>query len=150
MKKLSDILSEMEKQGFELGKIYTDKDRPPFKVNEDKEGKMAKYDAKEIADDAMDVFKMIKEEDDLPEWLEAKITKAGEHMNAVKDYLTHHHSGTNEAKLTEKSDIPRWEIYIKGEREPFVIASESSREAKKLAYMMLKNHNVKIKRIKQI
>ena len=84
MKKLSDILAEMERQGFELGKIYTDKDRPPFKVME------------------------------------------------------------------EKSEIPRWEIYIKGEREPFVIASESSREAKKLAHMMLKNHNVKIKRIKQV
>jgi len=55
-----------------------------------KEGKMAKYDVKEIAQDAMDVFKMIDEEDDLPEWLEAKITKAADYMNSVKDYLTHH------------------------------------------------------------
>ena len=46
-----------------------------------KEGKMAKYDAKEIADDAMDVFNMIEKEDDLPEWLEAKITKAADYMN---------------------------------------------------------------------
>ena len=36
MKNLSDILSEMEQQGFELGKVYTDKDKPPFKVLEDK------------------------------------------------------------------------------------------------------------------
>ena len=54
------------------------------------EGKMAKYDVKEIAQDAMDVFKMIDEKDDLPEWLEAKITKAADYMNSVKDYLTHH------------------------------------------------------------
>ena len=53
------------------------------------EGKMAKYDVKEIAQDAADVFKMIDEEDDLPEWLEAKITKAADYMNSVKDYLTH-------------------------------------------------------------
>ena len=33
MKKLSDILAEMEKQGFELGRLYTDKDKPPFKTN---------------------------------------------------------------------------------------------------------------------
>ena len=33
MKNLSDILAEMEKQGFELGRLYTDKDRPPFKTN---------------------------------------------------------------------------------------------------------------------
>ena len=49
-------------------------------LNEDhhdrNEGKMAKYDKKEIAQDAMDVFKMIDEEDDLPEWLEVKITKS--------------------------------------------------------------------------
>ena len=33
MKKLSDILAEMEEQGFELGRLYTDKDKPPFKTN---------------------------------------------------------------------------------------------------------------------
>ena len=53
------------------------------------EGKMAKYDVKEIAQDAKDVFKMIDKHDDLPEWLEAKITKAADYMNSVKDYLTH-------------------------------------------------------------
>ena len=62
-------------------------------LNEDhhdrNEGKMAKYDVKEIFQDAKDVFKMIDEEDDLPEWLEAKITKAADYMNSVKDYLTH-------------------------------------------------------------
>jgi hypothetical protein len=45
--KLTDLLKDIE-----LGKVYTDKDKPPFKVNEDhhdkKEGKMAKYDAQEI------------------------------------------------------------------------------------------------------
>jgi len=55
-----------------------------------KEGKMAKYDAKEIYQDAQDVFKMIDAESDLPEWLEAKITKAADYMNSVKDYLSHH------------------------------------------------------------
>ena len=31
MKKLTDILKEA---GIEMGKVYTEKDRPPFKVNE--------------------------------------------------------------------------------------------------------------------
>ena len=61
-----------------------------------KEGKMAKYDAKEIAQDAIAVFKMVGEDTDLPEWLEAKVTKAADYMNGVKDYLTHHQSGVNE------------------------------------------------------
>tara|TARA_R110002020_G_scaffold99837_2_gene236572 strand:- start:2423 stop:3034 length:612 start_codon:yes stop_codon:yes gene_type:complete len=59
-------------------------------VKEEKEGKMAKFDAKEIAEDAAAVFKMIDSDMDLPEWLEAKITKAADYMNSVKDYLTHH------------------------------------------------------------
>ena len=33
MKKLTDILKD---SGIELGKVYTDKDKPPFKVNEKK------------------------------------------------------------------------------------------------------------------
>ena len=36
MKKLTDILKEA---GIEFGKVYTDKDRPPFKVNEKKKKK---------------------------------------------------------------------------------------------------------------
>jgi len=94
MIKLKDLLTEWDKKNLTLGKVYTDRDKPPFKtekqIQEEKEGKMAKYDAKEIAQDAMDVFKMIEEQDDLPEWLEAKITKAADYMNSVKDYLTHH------------------------------------------------------------
>ena len=34
MKKLTDILKEA---GIEMGKVYTDKDIPPFQVNEKKE-----------------------------------------------------------------------------------------------------------------
>ena len=37
MKKLTDILKEA---GIEMGKVYTDKDRPPFKVNEKKDDKI--------------------------------------------------------------------------------------------------------------
>ena len=83
--KLQDLLKDLE-----LGKVYTDKDRKPFKVNEEKEGKMAKHDAMECASDSKDVSDMIQDETDLPEWLEAKITISKENMNAVKDYLTHH------------------------------------------------------------
>lgn len=54
------------------------------------EGSMAKHDAMECAADSQAVSDMIHETDNLPEWLEAKITLAAEYMNTVKDYLTHH------------------------------------------------------------
>ena len=54
------------------------------------EGSMAKHDAMECADDAQAVADMIQDADNLPEWLEAKITLAADYMNRVKDYLTHY------------------------------------------------------------
>ncbi len=54
------------------------------------EGSMAKHDAMECADDAQAVADMIQDTDNLPEWLEAKITLAADYMNRVKDYLTHY------------------------------------------------------------
>ena len=55
-----------------------------------REGSMAKHDAMECAEDAQAVADMISETDNLPEWLEAKITLAADYMNRVKDYLTHY------------------------------------------------------------
>ena len=54
------------------------------------EGSMAKHDAMECAEDAQAVANMIDESDNLPEWLESKITLAADYMNRVKDYLTHY------------------------------------------------------------
>ena len=142
--KLQDLLKDIE-----LGKVYTDKDRKPFKVNEDhhdkKEGKMAKYDAKEIADDAMDVFNMIDKTDDLPEWLEAKITKAADYMNSVKDYLTHHQP-KNEGKLTEKFDI-KAPGYSSREAKTVVDGAlkQYSKDLKKLQYRVIKDWMSKAK-----
>jgi hypothetical protein len=103
-------------------------------VKKDKEGKMAKFDAKETYQDAVDVFKMIDEYDDLPEWLEAKITKASDYMNSVKDYLTHHHSGKNEGKINEdwRTEKNAW----------------SSKEAKKIMDDSLRLWSKDLKQVK--
>jgi hypothetical protein len=61
------------------------------------EGSMAKHDAMECAEDAAAIADMIQDADNLPEWLEAKITLAADYMNRVKDYLTHFmHRGDHE------------------------------------------------------
>lgn len=59
------------------------------------EGSMAKHDAMECAEDAAAIADMIHDADNLPEWLEAKITLAADYMNRVKDYLTHHMNRDN-------------------------------------------------------
>lgn len=90
----------------------------------EREGKMAKHDAMECADDAKDVASMISETDNLPEWLEAKITLAAEYMNTVKDWLTHNMAGDHKSALKTqlKSLVPeriekvddKWVVYPKG------------------------------------
>ena len=117
MVKLKDLLNEAT---IAMGQVHSNPYATSFKteqqIEEEKEGKMAKYDAKEIAQDAADIFKMIDEKDDLPEWLEAKITKAADYMNSVKDYLTHHmnegvtlkrkKAGGNKYRYTALIDTP--------------------------------------------
>ena len=109
-----------------------------------REGKMAKYDAKEIAQDAADVFKMIDKDMDLPEWLEAKITIAAHNMNSVKDYLTHHQP-KNEGKLNER--LKRFKVFVSGESEPLILMGKNEREVKELAYQMIRNSSVKVKKV---
>jgi len=70
--------------------------------HKEKEGKMAKYSAIECAEDAMDIANMIQETDDLPEWLEAKITLASDYMNKVKDYMTHYVRGAESTNSHDK------------------------------------------------
>ena len=72
--------------------------------HEEREGKMAKYSAIECAEDAMDIANMIQETDDLPEWLEAKITLASDYMNKVKDYMTHHVRGAEARSMHSKAN----------------------------------------------
>ena len=69
------------------------------------EGKMAKHQAMECAEDAQDVANMIEESDNLPEWLEAKITIASDYMNKVKDYMTHYVRGTEPAPSYNKLPV---------------------------------------------
>ncbi len=140
--KLTDLLKDIE-----IGKVYTDKDKPPFKVNEEKEGKMAKHDAMECASDSKDVSSMIQDETDLPEWLEAKITISKENMNAVKDYLTHHTDLGNMKEGLGSALLPTWKIFIKGYKKPFRVAAMDSRDAKRVAHEMMRNNKVKIQKV---
>ena len=78
MKKLTDILKEA---GIEMGKVYTDKDKPPFKVNEKKDDKiqirgMGTWDYKSLTSN---LARKIKDLD--------KRNKKGDHTGIGKNQL---------------------------------------------------------------
>jgi len=85
--KLQDLLKDIEQ-----GKVYTDKDRKPFKVNEDghtdvpsaiRKLKLSIEDSEEL----LKKLESMDKEDSLPAWWTDKITLASNYLNKSRDYL---------------------------------------------------------------
>ena len=53
----------------------------------DKEGDMAKTQLKTIMSAAQDLNDMLGDNDNLPEWVQNKITKATDYIDSVRDYM---------------------------------------------------------------
>lgn len=53
----------------------------------DYEGQMAIQDLETIVDAADDIMSMLEDDTNLPEWVQAKITKATDYIDSVRDYL---------------------------------------------------------------
>ena len=97
--KLQDLLKDIE-----LGKVYTDKDRKPFKVNEDghtdvpsaiRKLKLSIEDSEEL----LKKLESMDKESSLPAWWTDKITLASNYLNKSRDYLLN--SNLDEQKLIE-------------------------------------------------
>ena len=85
--KLQDLLKDIE-----LGKVYTDKDRKPFKVNEDGHTDVpsAIRKLKLSIEDSQELIKKLEsmdKESSLPAWWTDKITLASNYLNKSRDYL---------------------------------------------------------------
>ena len=79
---------------IQLGKVYTDKDKPPFKVNEasDHEGQMAKSQLERSMEYAKMIYKIIQNVGDggevsMPAWVQSKLTKSMDYLQSVYNYL---------------------------------------------------------------
>ena len=107
--KLQDLLKDIE-----LGKVYTDKDRKPFKVNEDghtdvpsaiRKLKLSIEDSQEL----LQKLESMDKESSLPAWWTDKITLASNYLNKSRDYLLNsnldeefwciHHNHIHQKKL---------------------------------------------------
>jgi hypothetical protein len=85
--KLQDLLKDIE-----LGKVYTDKNRKPFKVNEDghtdvpsaiRKLKLSIEDSQQI----LQKLESMDKESSLPAWWTDKVTLASNYLNKSRDYL---------------------------------------------------------------
>ena len=124
--KLQDLLKDIE-----LGKVYTDKDRKPFKVNEDghtdvpsaiRKLKLSIEDSQEL----LQKLESMDKESSLPAWWTDKITLASNYLNKSRDYLLN--SDMNESYM----DKP----------QPY-----SSKEAKSIIDGALKNYAKELRKV---
>ena len=123
--KLQDLLKDIE-----LGKVYTDKDRKPFKVNEDghtdvpsaiRKLKLSIEDSQEL----LQKLESMDKESSLPAWWTDKITLASNYLNKSRDYLLN-------SDLNESWDSPQ---------------SYSSKEAQKIVDGAIRDYSKQLRKI---
>ena len=125
MMKLQDLLKDIE-----LGKVYTDKDRKPFKVNEDghtdvpsaiRKLKLSIEDSQQL----LQKLESMNKESSLPAWWTDKITLASNYLNKSRDYLLN-------SDLKESWDSPQ---------------SYSSKEAQKIVDGAIRDYSKQLRKI---
>ena len=126
--KLQDLLKDIE-----LGKVYTDKDRKPFKVNEDghtdvpsaiRKLKLSIEDSQQL----LQKLESMDKESSLPAWWTDKITLASNYLNKSRDYLLN--SNLDESFAGMSSPPPH-----------------SSKEAKKVVDDALRSYSKELRKL---
>lgn len=76
-------LIQVIKENQEVVNENDDKDPGEY----DEEGDMAKTQLRTIADAAKELHDMLDDDENMPEWVQNKITKATDYIDSVRDYL---------------------------------------------------------------
>lgn len=139
--KLQDLLKDIEQ-----GKVYTDKDRKPFKVNEDghtdvpsaiRKLKLSIEDSQEL----LQKLESMDKESSLPAWWTDKITLASNYLNKSRDYLLNSNLDESFAGVTAP---PK---YSSNEAKKVVddALKMYAKELRKLQYKVIKDWMTKAK-----
>ena len=139
--KLQDLLKDIEQ-----GRVYTDKDRKPFKVNEDghtdvpsaiRKLKLSIEDSEEL----LKKLESMDKESSLPAWWTDKITLASNYLNKSRDYLLNSNLDESFAGVTAP---PK---YSSNEAKKVVddALKMYAKELRKLQYKVIKDWMTKAK-----
>ena len=74
---------------FQKARQHTQKNKYQTESKEeyDKEGEMAKSQLSTISDAAKELMSMLSDDQNLPEWVQSKITKAVDYLDTARDYI---------------------------------------------------------------
>jgi ribosomal protein L11 len=117
----------MQKGAIKEGDLEEDYDRDEY----DEEGEMAKSQARVIVDAARELQEILDDDENLPEWVQKKITLAKEYIDSARDYMK---ANPDE----EEVDV---ELVPEGEDGEFTQA-DWDKVARKKRHLMILNRNL--------
>ena len=104
MSNYNDIVKFMRKQGSETNEDHAEDPDAAHNVGEyDREGDMAKDDLRTINSAAQELYDILQSDENLPEWVQSKITKAADYIDTVRDYL----KANKEVESVEVDELAR-------------------------------------------
>ena len=105
-----------------IGEDHAENPDAPVNYGEyDREGDMAKDDLRTINSAAQELYDILTSDENLPEWVQAKITKAADYIDTVRDYLKSNKE-VDEAKYHGKNvplgkklpgDVKKSKVYVR-------------------------------------
>jgi len=107
---LFDLLNELigmvtgDEQMFQKAKKAVREEKDPNEY--DKEGEMMKNQLRQICSANEKLMKMVGDDDNLPEWVQNKVTKATDYIRSVRDYL----EAVAEAPKTESASMRNMQL----------------------------------------
>jgi hypothetical protein len=106
----------------------------------DREGDMAKEQMHTIMSAAKELHSMLKDEENLPEWVQKKITLAKEYIDSARDYMSSQHAERAEEPIAEKAVSKKQQKFMgmvhaaqKGEKPASKAVSKVAKEMPKKA-----------------
>jgi hypothetical protein len=102
---LFDLLNELigmvtgDEQMFQKAKKAVREEKDPNEY--DKEGEMMKNQLRQICSANEKLMKMVGDDDNLPEWVQNKVTKATDYIRSVRDYLEAENNDDDEKEMDE-------------------------------------------------
>jgi hypothetical protein len=101
------------------------------KAEYDQEGRMAKNDLKGAEDAAKELESLLQDDENLPEWVQAKITKALDYLDTARDYMKHNDVEYTDENVEEAAKPDFLDVDKDGDKEEPFKKAVKDKEAKK-------------------
>lgn len=101
------------------------------KAEYDQEGRMAKNDLAGAADAAKELESILQDDENLPEWVQTKITKALDYLDTARDYMKHNDVEYTDENVEEAAKPDYLDLDKDGDKEePMKQAAKQAKDKK--------------------